>query len=100
MNIDSHCTFKIHEFAAFEGWYWEITVPGKIHPEKRIKEFTLDDSGLGRSVRLNPVGSINAFPFRDGINIYRGVITDKLIADSIASSIFSEGTNRVAMFYD
>lgn len=85
MNIDNHCTINIHEFAALEGWYWEITVPGKIHPEERIKEFILDDPGLGWLVKLEPVAVSRFLTSRD--SIYKGVISDGEVANAIRSSL-------------
>lgn len=77
----------IHEFAAFKGWYWEIAVPGESHPVERIKEFTLDDPGLGWTLKLNTVGSIH--PNGKGNHIYKGSIDNRSVADAVMSCIIS-----------
>jgi hypothetical protein len=91
MNIDSHCTIKIHEFAAFEGWYWEIKVPSEIHTEERIKKFTLQDPGLGIPLILKPISSIK--PTGKDYHVYKGGISDKLMADMLRSTIALTGEN-------
>lgn len=88
MNIDSHCTITIHEFAAFEGWYWEIAVPGEIHPAERIKEFTMEDPGLGCPVKLCPIGSIH--PLGKGVHVYKGGIKFEFVADMVKSSLIAQ----------
>jgi hypothetical protein len=81
------CSIIVREFARLDGYYWEITVPAELHPESRIKEFVLDDSGLGWQVKLRPVGSINPVLYKFGENVYRGVIEDKHLADVINSCL-------------
>ena len=84
MNNDIHCTIKIHELSALEGWYWEITVPGEIHPIERIREFTLDGPGLGIPLVLNPTGSTNSTGL--GSHVYKGGTSDKRVANIMKSS--------------
>jgi hypothetical protein len=93
MNKDTHCTIKIKEFAQINGWYWEITVPGEIHPRERIKEFILDDPGLGWMVKLQPMGSIH--PVGKGCHVYRGGLSNKLDANAVSSSIILSNSNRI-----
>lgn len=93
MNKDTHCTIKINEFAQINGWYWEIMVPGEIHPRERIKEFILDDPGLGWPVKLKPVGSVN--PIVKGCHVYRGGICERLVVDIVKSSITVNGPDVI-----
>jgi hypothetical protein len=85
------CSITVCEFARIDGYYWEITVPDELHPESRIKEFVLDDPGLGWPVKLNPIGSIH--PVGKGCHVYRGGISDKLVADAVKSTIVTARTN-------
>ncbi len=87
MNNKPCCSIKLFEFVQIDGWYWEITVPGEIHPRERIKEFILDDPGLGWLLKLKPVGSVNPVSYSLGENVYRGVLSDRLVADAIKSTI-------------
>lgn len=95
MNTDIHCTIKIHEFAALEGWYWEITVPGEIHPKERIKEFTLDDLGLGWLVKLSPLASIHSLSLNQ--YVYKGSINSLQIVDAINSVFVTNPVSRIVV---
>ena len=83
MNSDSHCTIKIHEFVASEGGYWEIAVPSEIHPDEKIKEFTLDDPGLGWPVVLRSTASIGSFSNSD--IVYKGYFEERITANAVIS---------------
>ena len=58
-------------------------MPGEIHPSERIKEFTLDDPGLGWPLKLRPMYSMN--PVEKGFHVYRGGICDRVIAEAVES---------------
>lgn len=66
-------------------------MPSEIHTEERIKEFTIKDPGLGISLVLKPIGSINLSG--KGYHVYRGGIRDKLMADMLRSTIALTGEN-------
>ena len=85
MKINDCCSIDIHEFSQINGYYWEISVPTEIHPRERIKEFTLEDPGLGWPVRLNTIASIHPSK-QQGIHTYRGVI-DHITAEAVKSML-------------
>ncbi len=85
MDKDKCCSIKLNQFTHIDGWYWEITVPGEIHPRERIKEFVLDNPGLECPVKRPPLVSIVSL--HNNSYIYKGVINDKRVADAVLSSV-------------
>ena len=65
-------------------------MPDSLHPETRVKEFILDDPGLGWPIKLEPLGSFH--PAEKGCQVYRGGISERFIADAVNSCLVSQLT--------
>lgn len=83
MKNQISCSFKIHEFAQLDGYYWEIKVPNELHPNSRIKEFVFNDDGLELPVSIYPTGLIRSS--NSNLHTYRGTFPKNENAEALKS---------------